>query len=765
MHQNNCFRTLFLPIVLFLTACGESVTFSPEIGDEKRYWAYAHTTRDLATHPETVMLSESLLHYKVEQAGGALSLHVTPEHLQFAIGRSGFSSVDSSRSNQQIQNIFSAGFDVSLNSESGELSEFTARNKDQWETFVDRGGQILINGLQSTITAPGFIQSIPVKEGSQVQLTNFKGVPVTLTLKSVSESTVYATMSSQDKEASSQVSGTSSAETPSLDKQLFGQIEINRATGWLEKMLLVMNLPVEVYGQTKMTQFAFAMLPEEEAIGTYAEIFNNTFYDEEEHWFDMSPLPDSNPSNVLLTAEDVLPYERGMMLEQEAGFLLSYPTDIAREQPLGRIAFRDVTAFSNGQPLDVMFASPLDQQFIDQGMNISADVQPLGWNIGSKLEELETLAAHIDYFDASETRYNLPWKGGKTQTFQLGDITLTATLVAGTQNEYRLEYANTSHSRLAPVVGGMQGQISFPSDQTIPQWLVPSSKQMFSFLGNPVLQPQTMVVRLLAAPTEVTFIVHRLSDAPSFTREVVFWDKALFLSSAEMPPMGLVPQNDSFFDGEDETTPSEQASTFDFNNDLAIATESFHNAVIALPHEWENVCQFSIDNAPEINGHSLVWKPQSKTSNDVAGGPTKIEDNTSAYQLTTPDGIRRYFYDLEITTRFACEGKPSWDEVAINPSPLPWLIDVSTVVDFDHEQTVKQFISGYRIFDKHGEKLLPVDRYGNALTALDSPLSETLFERKYIKMSGKISRVEHYSIEGDPLERTFVTKLPPIKKG
>ncbi|OEE67582.1 hypothetical protein A1OO_17720 [Enterovibrio norvegicus FF-33] len=758
MYPHNYLKLLLLPIIFTLTACGESVTFSPEIGDEKRYWAYAHTTRDVATNPETVMLSESLLHYKVEQTGDALSLHITPEHLQFSTGHSGFSSVDSSKRNPQIQKIFSAGFDVSLNSESGELTDFTARNKDQWESFVKRGGQILMNSLQSTINAPGFIQSIPVKAGSEVQLTDFKGVPVTLTVQSVSEKTVFATMSSKGTEASS-------VEQNVLGKQLFGQIEINRSTGWLEKMLLVMNIPVEVYGKTKMTQFAFAMHPEDESVGTFAEIFYNTYYDEEQHWFDIVPLSKGQPTNEMLTAEDVLPYPRGMLLEEEAGFRLAYPTDVAKQQQIGRIAFRDVRGYIDGQPTDVKFAAPLDQQFIDEGMNVSAHIQPLGWQIERELNDLETVAAFVDYYNVSETRYNVPWTGGKTQTFQLGEITLTATLVAGTQNEYRLEYTNTVNSRLALTVGGLQGQISFPSDPNLPSWLAPSSKQMLSFLGNSVLQQNVIAVKLFSAPTEVTFIVHSQSDVPSFTREVVFWDQAWFLSSAEMPPMGIVPSDNYLFDVKDLATSSEQESTFDFNNDLHIDTESPHNAVVALPYVWENVCQFSIDNTPHVSGHPLVWKPQPKTSNDVAGGPTKIEDNTTAYQFTTPDGIRRYFYDMEITTRLSCEGTPSWEEMALAPSPFPWLIDVSKVAGFDPQQSVKQFISGYRIYNKHGEPLSPIDRYGKALTAGDSPLSEALFDGTYIKMSGKISRIEHFSVEGEPLERVFVTMFPPLAKG
>ncbi|MDD1782568.1 hypothetical protein LRP49_15455 [Enterovibrio sp. ZSDZ35] len=751
MYLTNCLKALFLPVIFTLTACGESVTFSPEQGDEKRYWVYAHTARDAEREPVTLMLSQSLVHYRVDQVGDTLKLHVTPEHLQLGVGSSGFSSIESPHGNDRIQQVFSSGFDLSLNGKSGELTDFKAKNTDQWQTFVAQGGQVLINGLQSTMNTPGFLQSIPVEEGSQIALPHFHGESATLTVQKVTEKSLFVTVSSQSED---------DAKT-----QLYGQLEISRENGWFEKVLLVMNVPVEVFGATKMTQFALAMHPEEEPIGTFAEIFYNAYYDDERYWFDIPPLSEGKQAPVVLNLDDVLPYDRGMMYENHEGFQVAFATDLTEDTQIGKIVFRDASASSGGKPIDIALAFPLDQQFLDEQMNVSANVMPLGWSKQEAIKDIETISARVDYYDVSSKRHNVQWTQSEKQTFQLGDITLTATKVADTQNEYLLEYTDTEHSQLALDIGGMQGQISFLQPESLPQWFMPSAKQMFSYLGDPATTERTIAVKLSEAPTNVTFLVHSQSKDVSFSRDVVFVEKSLFLSSAEMPPMDVSPDYGYVVVESDIKKPSQNNTTFSFTGDLSLETESAQNAAVALPYEWENVCQFSIENAPEINGHKLVWKPQPMTNNDVAGAPSKIAKNSTAYQLMTPDGIRRYFYDLEVTTRLACEGKPSWGDVALTTSTFPWLIDVNTVEGFDKNQTLKQFVSRYRISDKSGQQLLPIDTHGNVFTVDDRPITEVLFDDTYIKMSGKISRAEYFKIEGEPLERTFVTTFPPLKKG
>ncbi len=753
MYLNNGLKALFLPVLLTLTACGESVTFSPEQGEEKRYWVYAQTTRDVEREPRTLMLSQSLMHYRVDKAGDTLKLHVTPEHLQLGMGSAGFSSIESSRANDRIQQIFASGFDLSLNGKNGELIDFKAKNDDQWQTFVKQGGQVLLNGLQSTMNTPGVVQSIPAEEGSQIELPHFNGEAVTLTVQKVTEQSLFVTVASAQ----------SKAET--LEKQVYGQLEISRANGWFEKMLLVMNVPVEVYGETKMTQLALVMHPEDEPIGTFMDIMSHGYFYDDSDWFDIMPLPEDSQIQETLTLDDVLPYEHGMMTESENGFHLTSVTDLSNDAQIGRVIFRDTKAFSDENPMDVKFALPLDQQFIDEQMNMTAEAQPVGWHKQKALKEIDSISAQVDYYSVSSKRHTVQWKHNQTQTFQLGDITLTVTPVSGKQNEYLLTYFDSENSQLALAMDNVQGQMSLPKNESYPKWLTPTAKQMFSYLGNPVATEQVIALRLSSIPTAVTFQVYNLNKEANFSREMVFIDEASFLSRADMPPMEVLRGHNFLFNELEDTSASNIDTPFNFDDDLSLETESAQNAAVALPFEWENVCQFSVLDAPEINGQTLVWKPQPKTNNDVAGAPSKIEKNTTAYQLMTSDGIRLYFYDLEITTRLACKGTPSWKAVTLSPSAFPWLIDVNATESFDKNLTLKQFVSRYRIYSKTGELLRPIDRLGYFIPVDDRPISEVLFDGKYIKMSGKISRVEYYDVEGEPLEKTFVTRFPPLKKG
>lgn len=47
-----------------------------------------------------------------------------------------------------------------------------------------------------------------------------------------------------------------------------------------------------------------------------------------------------------------------------------------------------------------------------------------------------------------------------------------------------------------------------------------------------------------------------------------------------------------------------------------------------------------------------------------------------AYHLSSPDGVRRYFYDKQVQGNIHCQGAVTWQAFELNPSARPWLIDI-----------------------------------------------------------------------------------------
>ncbi|KII75408.1 hypothetical protein [Vibrio renipiscarius] len=757
MYRINGFKTSLLLVLFTLAGCEKDVTFNPKEGEEKRYWVYTHTTQDIEQNNDTAMISQSLVHYRVAEVGETLKLHVTPEHMQFSAGYSGFSSVDASRKNKSMEEFLRPGFDVSYNMETGELVEFKGRNEKLWNELLEEGGDEVLSSLKSTMNAPALLQSLPTKVGSEVILEEINGHSASLVIRKATETTLYATLVSPQRKASD--TDTSS----NIQSQLYGQVEIDRESGWLNSLNLVMNIPIDVYGRTTLTQVTLAMRSEDEPIGGFEDMFAHAFYNDEVYWYDIESIPENINTEHTLTESDVLPYERGMFDEYGQSFHLTYPTKIASDQVIGHITMSDVKAYTgDGVLLDIDLISPANNQYLDEGMNIGSIVQPIGWSKSAELKEVGTLAAMVEYYKAALELHTLPWQGGDHQTYQVGDLKVTVDKVADTDSEYQVNFHNTDTQWLGFNLGGVKGQKSFSPVKAGPDWLSPGSHQLFAYSTDPTLINRAMGLRLLEEPESLVFFLHTIDKKPSFSREVVFWEKEGFLALADMPPLGIVPEHEYY---SDETEVQQAHTPFDIHGELSVATESGQNAVVVLPLEWSSVCQFNIENAPEVNGKALEWKVQTMTDDNIAGGPVAIPPNSMAYQLMTPDGKRRYFYGLDVTTRLTCDGQISWESVILPTDLQPWLFDLRFMEGFDSLKTVRDFLSRYRIYGDNDQLIQAIDKRGNVLRASDDPISDVLFNDWFIKTSGSISRIEQLTVEGEPLEKQFVIQFPPLPQG
>lgn len=116
---------------------------------------------------------------------------------------------------------------------------------------------------------------------------------------------------------------------------------------------------------------------------------------------------------------------------------------------------------------------------------------------------------------------------------------------------------------------------------------------------------------------------------------------------------------------------------------------------LLLTSEQAAVCTLSVVDAPKVNEHTLQWtntNTNTSTNNTGFGGGL---DKFVLYQLTSADGIRRNFYDINVSSTLACTGTPKWQALAYQPEQS-WLIDITQLPNVDIRQTVADFMRRYR---------------------------------------------------------------------
>lgn len=519
MYVNNGVKACLLLAVFLLTGCEKNVTFSAKPGDEARYWVYSHTEVTIGDRTSPRLASQSLMHYQIEDVGKTLKMHATPEYFQIATGQGGFTSTDVSPKKRFLP-LFTAGFDVTLDGESGELIDIKGRDEKLWQTLAENGSQVLIKSLQQNMHAPGVLQSIPAKKGSVVVLPRFNGLEAELTVHSVTEETLVAIVDAEHAQG-----------------KLHGQLVLSRDTGWLKKLTLIKTTPVSIGEREGTSTVYFAMRPENEP----SRFFNEIGYyegdeddDEERPWFDILPLPENTPLTDTVKAEELFAQEKGIFTSENDGFNFKLLSDLEYTRLLGRVAYRDVTGFDvNGQPLALTFALYSDDHYFDEQMNSVTYAQPLGWSKRAQLRQLSRVTATVDYLPSSITAYSVPWRAGEAQTFQLDGTTVQVTPIADKAGEYLLQHNNGNHQWLKYDLDGLDGQIKQLPMVVGPEWITPTGRHMLAFVGEPEIVTYAIGLKFRKEPTEVAFMVEHQHPIARFSQRVEFVSEAAFESATE----------------------------------------------------------------------------------------------------------------------------------------------------------------------------------------------------------------------------------------
>lgn len=323
-------------LCVMLAACSnpnKDVEFSPQKGEERGYQVVSRTFISIDTgrgKEQMSSTSQQLARYKVVQTGKETKLELYIDYLKMQDGQSGFRNSRRASANPELHALFSEGFTLTTDLKAGKVTHFAALNDDVWQALLKDRGTELEAELKKMFSAGTFINTIPAKVGASVTLPAYQGLTdVSLTVLAVTEPHLVAQLSAQPN-----------------DGKLYGQLMLSRQNGWLEKMLIVADMPFERYGYQGRVRSQVAMMPDSEE---YGNLFQQLEYNYQRPEYEYSTPPGSasvNAGAMPPAKEQVFPWQQGYFVQDDDLLGLHYQHNFAAEQQ-GRLTLGPVSAINH----------------------------------------------------------------------------------------------------------------------------------------------------------------------------------------------------------------------------------------------------------------------------------------------------------------------------------------------------------------------------------------------------------------------------------
>ncbi|MGF1688658.1 hypothetical protein L4C36_18565 [Photobacterium japonica] len=726
-----------LGAALFLTGCDQSITFSPEAEDEKRYWVYSASQN--AAQDEIEYRLNSLLHYKMASVDDTVNLHITPEYLDLNKGDK-YDSLNSARSRARSIQVFQSGFNLEVDKKSGTLLSLTGRDSEKWPDYIKRYGEDhpLLNTLRHHVSIPGLQASLSTEVGDIITLSQFFGIPATLTVTQVTSETVSATV-----------------EGNMNNRQLYAQLTVERENGWIDSLYAV------DMKDDQSTHF-IAIQPEENL--QHIADPHPVSIQPDSFWRAIAHTQDTPLTPHVITKEALFPYTSGIISGgRYPYFSASIVHDLAQTNHSGNITLTDFKAQNKaGKDADLSFVAPTNGHYFDIHKNSVNGVLLTGWNHRDTLKQTRSATATAHYYPDIITPYKVQWRKGEAQTFTLGDITLNVTPYPQRTGEYQITYNRGASNILLTTFDGLKGDIEIKTLAAGPEWLTDAARFWLAHVGDQTQAMTTANLKLTEESDTVTFYLKGRESHPLYSETVMFIPKRHYAATATLPPIdGKGPYNRRALSDEEkqeaEAIRQRLAERYAITPFSDITADMHHpNAgTLYLPMGWGSICQADVVNDVEINGNGLIWQGRTR-------GPFPAE----AFQLMTEDGVKKYFYDLTVETRLQCKGSPQWQAMPdVIDRTYPWLVDLSLLPKITADQPIHALFEQYRFNGDENDRLWLLDRKGEDVHRFDRLLSSILHDGKYLKFSGSIVDVSQLQATGESQEKTWITTFPPLPKG
>lgn len=719
-------RLLLLVPLLLLGACSpkQEVTFDPSVGDEHDYWTYSQMS--VAGYSQT-QTSKTLQHYKVTNTS-PLTLEITSDYLDIDGGgsRNRINSLDNNKHDKKVRRLFESGFEISIDPKSGQLLDFRGRDDEVWQAMLKDGGQRMVDSLKQNMLSPGILQAIPAKVGAKINLPEFAGQQVSVTVKEVTDTEITTVIESNH---------------PNQDPNMYGEMVLNRNDGWLKQLVLVAKQQLHSFGRDHQVRLRIAMLPKDQPI-----LFNFTDYVPYNDWTPLFNPPKNEDVMTPAQGSKLLSYAIGSYDSDTNGLKLIVPQKAAPLENVGTVKLRDIQSFDDkGKALDLQFSWISYMGDYEANLVSNQQVLPLGWNKVDELKQIDRFKATAEYYPTEYISKTITWQPGK-QTFDIDGVSVAITPVADQENHYYVRTIDTPNKQFRLFAKGLNGEVIMV-DHKRAEFMDSRDQMMFSQLST-LPHEENYIFKLKETPKQVTFYVSKFAEKPTYEREISFISQEDYVDNPKLPPLS----ESSLFGYYGDEAKTQQQRSF---ADLQVESESNQSAQINLPDDWASICTITTDSDYQENGHKLAWVAQQDDSRDQF---------YTSYRLATDDNHRQYFYGISVTSKLHCDGTPKWEKLAFSADDdTPWLVPVSAIKGLDLQQTVAEFLQRYHLNNASEEPLNIISADGHYITdPQETKLADIVTEQQQLRVAGKVHEIDHLSFTGEPLERQWTNTFAAL---